>query len=157
MKTNSIGIDQKSAKIMIEHLNILLANAQIFYSNTRGLHWNIKGDKFFELHLKFEELYIDLQQKIDEVAERILTLGGTPLHSFREYIKLADIKELKNVSNAVSGVTAVIYSLQTLLSHERKILSIANKASDEGTSSLMSDYLREQEKLIWMYSAFVSK
>jgi starvation-inducible DNA-binding protein len=125
--------------------------------NTRGLHWNIKGDKFFELHIKFEELYTDLNLKADEIAERILTLEGTPIHSFSSYIKIATIKELTNVDSATKSIEATITSLSTLIKLEREILSIANKANDEGTSSLMSDYIRQQEKTIWMYSAFGNK
>lgn len=157
MKTNKIGIDKKIAAGMIEKLNLLLANTQIFYMNTRGLHWNIKGDKFFELHIKFEELYTDLNLKVDEIAERILTLEGTPIHSFSSYIKLSAIKELTNVDSASKSIEAIIKSLSTLIKLEREILSIANKANDEGTSSLMSDYIRQQEKSIWMYSAFENK
>ena len=71
---NSIGLDVKKSAELAAKLNTLLANYSIFYQNTRGYHWNIKGEKFFELHLKFEELYNDLFIKIDEVAERILTL-----------------------------------------------------------------------------------
>lgn len=68
---NSIGLHQDKAKELANKLNELLANYSIFYQNTRGFHWNIKGEKFFELHLKFEELYNDLLLKIDEVAERL--------------------------------------------------------------------------------------
>jgi starvation-inducible DNA-binding protein len=157
MKTNKIGIDKKIATNLIDKLNLLLSNTQIFYMNTRGLHWNIKGDKFFELHIKFEELYTDLNLKVDEIAERILTLEGTPIHSFSSYIKIATIKELTNIDSATKSIEAIITSLSTLIKLEREILSIANKANDEGTSSLMSDYIRQQEKTIWMYSAFGNK
>ena len=157
MKTNKIGIEKKIATDLIDTLNLLLSNTQIFYMNTRGLHCNIKGDKFFELHIKFEELYTDLNLKVDEIAERILTLEGTPIHSFSSYIKIATIKELTNVDSATKSIEAIITSLSTLIKLEREILSIANKANDEGTSSLMSDYIRQQEKTIWMYSAFGNK
>ena len=157
MKTNKIGIDKKIAAELIDKLNLLLSNTQIFYMNTRGRHWNIKGDKFFELHIKFEELYTDLNLKVDEIAERILTLEGTPIHSFSTYIKIATIKELTNVDSATKSIEAIITSLSTLIKLEREILSIANEANDEGTSSLMSDYIRQQEKSIWMYSAFGNK
>ena len=70
---NAIGLNEKKAAQLTKQLNVLLANYSIFYQNTRGYHWNIKGEKFFELHGKFEELYNDLLLKIDEVAERILT------------------------------------------------------------------------------------
>ncbi|MCZ2337827.1 MAG: DNA starvation/stationary phase protection protein, partial [Chitinophagales bacterium] len=77
---NLIGLDDEKAGKLAAQLNELLADYMIFYQNTRGLHWNIKGDKFFELHVKFEELYNNIFLKIDEVAERVLTLGYTPLH-----------------------------------------------------------------------------
>ena len=157
MKTNRIGIDKKAADQMIEKLNILLAHAQLFYMNTKGLHWNIKGEKFFELHLKFEELYTDLNLKVDEIAERILTLEGTPLHSFTDYLKKSKIKEQTNVNEASKATEAVMDSLSTLIKIEREILVIADKANDEGTSALMSDYIRQQEKLMWMYSAYAKR
>ena len=83
---NQIGLDPQSSELLADKLNELLANYQLFYINTRGFHWNIKGEKFFELHAKFEELYNDLFLKIDEIAERILTLGHTPLHSYEDYM-----------------------------------------------------------------------
>lgn len=157
MKTNRIGIDKKAAEQMIEKLNILLAHAQLFYMNTKGLHWNIKGEKFFELHVKFEELYTDLNLKVDEIAERILTLEGTPLHSFTDYLKKSKIKEQTNVNEASKATEAVMDSLSTLIKIERDILAIADKANDEGTSALISDYIRQQEKLMWMYSAYAKR
>jgi starvation-inducible DNA-binding protein len=143
--------------MLIVQLNILLSNTQVFYMNARGFHWNIQGDKFFELHLKFEELYNDLNLKTDEIAERILTLGGTPIHSFGEYFKKSAIKEMINITGSEKSIAAVINALGVLLSLEREILAIAGKANDEGTSAMMSDYVRQQEKLIWMYSAYTKQ
>ena len=157
MKTNRIGIEKKAADQMIEKLNILLAHAQLFYMNTKGLHWNIKGEKFFELHVKFEELYTDLNLKVDEISERILTLEGAPLHSFTDYLKKSKIKEVTNVTEASKATEVVMESLSTLVKIEREILSISDKANDEGTSALMSDYIRQQEKLMWMYSAYAKR
>ena len=96
MKKNIIGLDAIKAKKLADLLNVLLANYQLFYINSRGFHWNIKGEKFFELHLKFEELYTDTQLKIDEIAERILTLGHTPDHTFTDFLKLSKMKNKKN-------------------------------------------------------------
>ncbi|MCL4164047.1 UNVERIFIED_CONTAM: hypothetical protein GTU68_016319, partial [Idotea baltica] len=96
---NLIGIDVEKAGQLITSLNDLLANYQLFYQNLRGLHWNIKGKEFFELHLKFEELYNDAVIKVDEIAERILTLEGEPLHVMSDYLKTAEIKEEKGVKD----------------------------------------------------------
>ena len=157
MKRNSIGLDAGKARELAEKLNLLLANFQLFYINSRGFHWNIKGDNFFELHLKFEELYTDTQLKIDEVAERILTLGHTPNHSFTDYLKLSAIKEQQNVTDGKKAITSVINSFTILLKLERELLNLSADAGDEGTNALMSDYIRQQEKLVWMYSSYLDK
>lgn len=142
---------------MAEKLNALLANYSIFYQNTRGYHWNIRGDKFFELHLKFEELYNDLLLKIDEVAERILTLGHSPQHNYSEYRKHSKIHESTFVSDGLQAVEDILQSFKIIITIQRELLALSSEAEDEGTNALMSDYIRAQEKLVWMYSAFLHK
>ena len=155
MAKNQIGLDEIKAKQLADRLNILLANYQVFYTNLRGFHWNISGEKFFELHLKFEELYNDAQLKIDEIAERVLTLGYTPAHTFSSYLKKSMIKETARVSGGIVAVKEIAESLQILLNIEREILNLSSKANDEGSNAMMSDYIRQQEKLMWMYTAFL--
>jgi len=154
-EVNHIGLDKKVSHELAEQLNDLLANYSVFYQNVRGFHWNIQGDKFFELHLKFEELYNDLFVKIDEVAERILTLGEVPFHKFTDYQSMSKIEESNETSDGLSAVSQIIDSFQVLLLKQRVILELSGNINDEGTNSLMSDYIREQEKLVWMYSAFL--
>ncbi len=156
MNTNKIGLDKDKAKALAEKLNVLLANYSFFYQNTRGYHWNIKGQKFFELHLKFEELYNDLLLKIDEVAERILTLGHNPEHRYSHYAKHSTIKESEQVSDGLMAIGQILDSFKTVIMLQREILAIAADADDEGTNALMSDYIRMQEKLVWMYSSFLA-
>lgn len=154
---NPIGLDKKKTEKLSAKLNALLADYMLFYQNTRGLHWNIKGEKFFELHLKFEELYTNLLLKVDEVAERILTLGATPLHTFEDYISSSSLKSGKNISSPREAVKLILDSFQTLLIKQRELLDLSSEANDEGTNALMSDYIREQEKFVWMYSAYLNK
>lgn len=154
---NNIGLDSKKSQNLSQHLNDLLANYTVFYQNVRGYHWNVKGEKFFELHLKFEELYNDLFVKIDEIAERILTLGHTPDHRSSEYLSIAVIDETKEVNDGFKAVDNIVSSFQNLLKKQRVILNLSDEINDEGTNSMMSDYIREQEKLVWMYSAFLNK
>lgn len=154
-KLNAIGLDQEKSKELAEKLNDLLANFSVFYMNVRGFHWNIKGEKFFELHLKFEEVYNDLQLKIDEIAERILTLGHTPVHAYSIYHDLSTIREVKNVSEGRAGVNHLLDGLKVLITKEREILSVAGEINDEGTNALMSDYIREQEKTVWMLTSWM--
>lgn len=154
---NAIGLNDDKSKKLAAKLNELLANYSFFYQNTRGYHWNIKGEKFFELHVKFEELYNDLFMKIDEVAERILTLGFTPNHNYSDYKKLSDIQESKQVSNGVKAVQEILNSFKIILVLQRDLLEISAETGDEGTNALMSDYIRSQEKMVWMYSSFLNR
>ncbi|MHA7880335.1 MAG: Dps family protein [Saccharospirillum sp.] len=157
MSTNAIGLNTASSKKLASGLNELLASYQLFYMNARGYHWNIKGDKFFELHVKFEELYNNLLMKVDEVAERIQTLGHQPLHSYGEYVKISSIKEQTDVSEGRVAINQILEAYQTLIGQQRTLLALASEADDEGTSALMSDYIREQEKEVWMYRSYLGE
>ena len=155
MKTNILGLSVKDSEVLINELNLLLSNFQVYYQNLRGLHWNIRGKRFFDLHVKFEEFYNDSQLKIDLIAERVLTLGGTPLHTFSDYISNSNIQVGKNISKDEIAVQLVIDSLAELLAIERAILNLSGDMNDEGTNSMMSDFIAEQEKTIWMLNAWM--
>ncbi|GGG58527.1 Dps family protein [Bizionia arctica] len=157
MTLNSIGLDQKKTKDIAKDLNGLLANFQIYYQNLRGIHWNIKGKRFFDLHVKFEELYTDANLKVDEIAERVLTLGETPLHTFEDYTKLAKVPVGKNISQDEKAVRLIVESLAELLHIERNLLDKSGEANDEGTNSMMSDFITEQEKTVWMMKAWLGE
>ncbi|MDV6170125.1 DNA starvation/stationary phase protection protein [Flavobacterium sp. DG1-102-2] len=152
--TNILGLPVKETEVIAAELNILLSNFQVYYQNLRGIHWNIRGKRFFDLHVKFEELYNDAQLKIDLIAERVLTLGGTPLHTFEDYIKNNRLEVGKNVSKDTDAVHLIIASIADLLKIERVILDETDKISDEGTNSMMSDFIKEQEKTMWMMKAW---
>ena len=122
----------------------MLCNFQVYYQNLRGIHGNIKGKRFFDLHVKFEELYDDANIKIDEIAERILTLGGTPLHTFEDYISKVKIPVGKDIYQDDKAVKLIVDSLSGLLKIEREILEKSDDANDEGTNSMMSDFITEQ-------------
>jgi len=152
---NAIGLDREKSEALAGKLNELLANYSVFYQNTRGYHWNIRGQKFFELHLKFEEIYNDLLLKIDEIAERILTLGYAPQHRYSFYNQISDIQESAEVTDGIKAVNNIVASFQVTIRLQRALLELSADAGDEGTNALMSDYIRAQEKLIWMFSAFL--
>ena len=157
MKLNKIGLDQDKSVALSKDLNTLLANFQQYYLNLRGVHWNIKGKRFFDLHEKFEELYVDANLKVDEIAERILTLGGTPLHTFEDYTNAAKVPVGKNITKDIEAVQLIVDSLSELLTIEREILDASDDANDEGTNAMMSDLITEQEKTVWMFTAWLSE
>jgi len=152
-KISKIGLEKKDSEKVAEKLNELLSNYQIFYMNVRGFHWNIKGSDFFVYHEKFEELYNESLHNIDEIAERILTLGLVPLHSFSAYKKYSNIAEVEHVADSKESLQIILEGLKQLLIVEREILMLSSSIGDEGTVSLMSDYISEQEKLVWMFSS----
>lgn len=157
MKYNSIGLDIEKSRELSGELNILLANFQQYYQNLRGIHWNIKGKRFFDLHVKFEELYNDANLKVDEIAERILTLGGVPMHTYEDYQQNSKVRVGKNITKDEEAIRLIVDSLSQLLMLERNILEVAGEANDEGTNSMMSDFITEQEKTVWMMKAWLAE
>lgn len=149
MKTlDYLHLDSSKVSNVVNELQQLLADYQVFYSNLRGFHWHVTGHGFFVLHSKFEEMYDDVAEKVDEIAERILMLGGSPENRYSEYLKVASVQEISGVSCGHEAVKNVLDTFGTLIKKQRDILSLASGANDEGTVSLMSDYLKEQEKLV---------
>ncbi len=150
---NQIGISKDYSAKVNEKLNVFLSNVQVAYMNVRGYHWNIVGRHFFRLHEKFEEVYDVLNEMADEIAERILMLDGTPVHAFSKYLKLATIKEKENVSTSEETVKELIAEINELLKNEREIIALAGDNGDDGTVDLMTGYITQQEKLLWMLNA----
>ena len=155
MKTNKLGLPAQESEIIAKDLNVLLSNFQVYYQNLRGIHWNIRGKRFFDLHVKFEELYNDSQLKIDLIAERILTLGKTPFHTFEDYIDNNQILVGRDVSNDEKAIQLIVDAITKLLNLERAILLKSSEICDEGTNSMMSSFISEQEKTIWMMHAWL--
>ena len=151
-----IGLDTAQSQVLAAELNKLLASYQLLYMNVRGFHWNIRGNQFFELHLKFEEIYNDLLLKVDALAERILTLDRVPMHSFSDYLKVSAIPEQKGLHDGRACVESLLESFRELLVAQRRILGQAAEAGDEGTASILSDYVQQQEKLVWMLRAYLA-
>lgn len=147
---NQIFLNPEKNSKVVESLNALLADFQIYYQNLRGFHWNIKGKFFFGLHAKYEELYNDAAETVDAIAERILSLGGVPFHSFKEYLDNAKLPVSTNVTSAKESIQLVLSNNQHLLKGFRNVLKKANDADDEGTASMVSGLIETIEKRIWM-------
>lgn len=151
------GLDYNATRAVVNALQQLLADYQVYYTNLRGFHWHVKGKDFFVLHSEFEKLYDNAAEKVDEIAERILMLDGVPTHNFSEYLKISVVKETPYTSIGDEGLKHVMETQRHFLQSERKILTLASNAEDEGTVALMSGYIAEQEKLLWMLSAYYTK
>ncbi len=155
MKTlDYLHLNETTSANLVASLNQQLADFQVHYMNLRGFHWNIKGRGFFVLHAKFEELYNDAAEKVDQIAERILMLGGSPSNKFSDYLNLSHVAEIGGVSCGDQALGHILETYRHLIGEERKLLSQASEAGDEVTVSMMTDYLQEQEKTVWMLCAF---
>jgi starvation-inducible DNA-binding protein len=152
MKKDSPNIEK-----ITKRLNDLLAAYQVAYFNTRSSHWMIRGENFFELHKVFEIAYNDATEKIDEIAERILTLGGVPIMFASDMIKNSDIKEKKVSGDQTACVNGMIDDLATLEVIENDIVKMADEASDVVTADILTKYLGEQQKTSWMLYQFLKK
>ena len=106
---------------------------------------------------KFEDMYNDAAEKVDEIAERILMLGGTPENKFSEYLKVAKVKEISGITCGGEAVEHILETYSYLIGEERKVIELANEAGDDATADLMTGYLKEQEKMVWMLVAFSTK
>lgn len=154
-KNRDISLASADMNKIVDQLNALLSSYHVFYTNVRGYHWNVRGSDFFTLHVKFEELYTALQLQIDAIAERILMLQGTPLHAYTDFLKISSIKEDKNVSDQRACVQGVLTGLTMTIAKERDIIELADELDDQGTADLLTAYIQEQEKLVWMYNAYL--
>jgi len=148
--------DEKLVPVVVE-LNTLLADYHVYYQKLRSFHWNILGKNFFELHNKFEELYGNAQKKIDEIAERILTLKYHPISKMTDYLEISKIKESSPLLSDEEMVTIILNDHKLLLSQMKIVINHANEAEDEGTIDLLGAYVRELEKSSWMLNAWSKK
>ncbi len=153
---NYLGIDKAKVKLTVEELNILLASYNVYYQNLRNYHWNLTGKNFFELHEKFEDLYNDAKIKIDEIAERILTLRFRPLSDFSKYLDRSVIPEAGEVEDDVLMVTNILYNHKHLIKVMRKVIELADEANDEGTIDMIGGFMETLEKKSWMLDAWLA-
>ncbi len=158
MKAEEIGLEEVKVRPIVDQLNDLLANYHIHYQKLRGCHWNVKGRSFFTLHVKFEELYTNAIATIDELAERILTLGQPPLSTYQDYINNARIKEINTVGvEDVKLVKAILEDFSLLIEIEREIMESTAESGDDGTNDMINKFMQFKEKNTWMLRAFCGK
>src|SRR5690606_38181926 len=115
------------------------------------------GSNFFDLHNKFEEMYDDAKVKIDEIAERILTLRFQPTSNFSDYLKMSSTKEASENTKDLDMVKKLLSDHGLLLKQMRKVAETADKAEDEGTIDLIGGYIGHLEKVSWMLDAWSMK
>lgn len=154
---NYLNLDKEKTAATAKELNVLLADYHLYYQKLRNFHWNIVGYNFFDLHNQFEEMYEDAKLKIDEIAERILTLRYQPTSNFSEYLKTSNIKEASANTKDLDMVKKLLEDHGKLLTQMRKVVDAAGEAGDEGTIDLIGGYIGHLEKVSWMLDAWTMK
>jgi|SRR5690606_22066845 len=149
-----IGIPEEKARGLSQSLNQILAEMQLYYQNLRIFHWRVTGPQFFTLHAYFEELYQAARADIDAVAERILTIGGTPEGNWSRYLQMAVIPEASGKGEAEAMVSEVIDNHRVLIENLRRGIDKAQLAEDEGTADMLTGMLQALEKSSWMLQAW---
>ncbi|HUH57189.1 MAG TPA: Dps family protein [Pseudomonadales bacterium] len=148
-----IGINTEDRQNVAEGLKHLLADSYTLYLQTHNFHWNVYGPQFRELHLMFEEHYTELAVAVDDIAERIRTLGVAAPGTYKEFSRLSSITEVEGVPSADEMVDLLKKGHEQVVKTSRKVLKLAQSADDESTAALVSDRMRLHEKTAWMLRA----
>lgn len=146
----NIGISDQDREKIAQSLSRLLADSYTLYLLTHNFHWNVTGPQFRTLHLMFEEQYTELATAVDDIAERIRTLGYPAPGTYREFAKLTSIQEPEGVPEAAEMIRQLINGNEIVVQTCRKALPLAQEADDESTAALISDRMRVHEKTAWM-------
>lgn len=136
-------------------LNQLLADTAVLSKKVQNYHWNIVGKGFFSVHSKLDEVYENLNDVMDEVAERLLALEGRPLSNFKSYLEVSKIKEADNVEITIdSAISSLVEDFTYYVAVVKEVKEVADENSDYGTSAMMDEILLNTEKLLWMLRVF---
>lgn len=155
MTNINIGINENDRINVANQLKKLLADSYTLYLQTHNFHWNVTGRQFRELHLMFEEHYTELATAVDEIAERIRTLGVAAPGTYKAFAELSSIEEVDGVPEARSMIEILTQSHETVVRTCRAALSVAQGADDESSAALISDRMRIHEKTAWMLRALL--
>ncbi|BBM51572.1 ferritin [Leptotrichia trevisanii] len=140
----------------VEKLNLYLANLNVLYRKIQNYHWNIVGAGFFSVHEKLEEYYDAINEQIDDVAERILSIGGRPLGTLKDYLEITTIKEAENKEISIlEAVADVKKEFEAMLKLVKEVKEAADEENDYGTSALVDEYISTYEKNLWMLNAYL--
>ena len=146
-----------SARTLAEILNAQIANWAVLYFKLHCFHWYVKGDKFFELHGKFEQLYNEAAEYIDLLAERLLALQGKPAGAMRDFLKLASVAEASGHETAEQMVGAVLQDFAAMKAELREGIRLAESQDDTSTADMLTDIQTSLDKHIWMLSAYLGR
>jgi starvation-inducible DNA-binding protein len=155
MKVN-IGISEKNRQAVATELNKLLADEHVLYNKTRNYHWSVEGPSFMEFHKLYEAQYTELAEMIDEIAERIRTIGHFAEGRLKEILKLAELDEPAPPTDQASQIRNLEGDHEILIVRLRKLVdNFEDKYKDKGTADFATGIMKQHEKMAWMLRSYV--
>ena len=145
-----IGINSADRERIVKGLSVLLADSYTLYLMTHNFHWNVKGPQFNSLHLMFMTQYTEQWNALDMIAERIRALGYPAPGTYKQFVKLATIKEVEGVPNATEMVRHLVAAQEATARTARKLFPVVDAANDQPTADLLTQRLEVHEKTAWM-------
>jgi starvation-inducible DNA-binding protein len=145
------------AKQLMDIVNKQIANWSVLYIKLHNYHWFVKGPQFFTLHTKFEELYNEASLHIDELAERLLALGGAPVATMKECLQVASVKEATGQETAEEMVSTLVKDFETMIGELKEGMKVAEEVDDETTGDMLLGIHQSLEKHVWMLKSFLGK
>jgi starvation-inducible DNA-binding protein len=145
------------ANQLIDIVNKQIANWSVLYIKLHNYHWFVKGPQFFTLHTKFEELYNEASLHIDELAERLLALGGAPVATMKECLQVASVEEATGQETAEQMVSTLVKDFETMINELKEGMKVAEEVDDETTGDMLLGIHQSLEKHVWMLKSFLEK
>ncbi|WP_203361410.1 Dps family protein [Bacillus sp. REN10] len=142
---------------LVQSVNQQIANWTVLYTKLHNYHWFVKGPQFFALHDKFEELYTEASLHIDELAERLLALGGEPVATLKESLEMATVSEAEGKESAEEMVQSVVNDFSTIIAELKEAMDLAGEVNDETTGDMLLAIHQGLEKHVWMLKSFLGK
>ncbi|WP_071460496.1 Dps family protein [Bacillus massilinigeriensis] len=142
---------------LTQAVNKQIANWSVLYIKLHNYHWYVTGSEFFTLHAKFEELYNEAGLHIDELAERLLSLGDKPVATMAGCLEISSVKEAKGEENASQMVKMIVEDFSTMIGELKNAMDIAEAAKDETTGDMLLSIHSSLEKHVWMLNSFLGK
>jgi len=155
--TINIGIEEADRQAIASNLSSLLADSYTLYLKTHNYHWNVTGPLFNTLHTMFEVQYTELATAVDEIAERIRTLGVKAPGSYRAYSELTTVKESAGGETALEMIRELVVGQEAIIRTARKAFPVADKANDEPTADLLTQRMQVHEKNAWMLRSMLDE
>jgi starvation-inducible DNA-binding protein len=152
----NIGIPEDQRQAIAEGLSRLLADTYTLYLKTHNFHWNVTGPMFNTLHLMFEQQYNELALAVDEVAERIRSLGFHAPGSYTAFAKLSSVPEADGTPSAEEMIQQLAEGQEIVVRTAREIFPAADEANDEPTADLLTQRMQVHEKTAWMLRSMLA-